>query len=98
MIKSHALHQFVPRDAKCQAQSGRHFDGWRVLARLDHLDITAADICLFGKLLLGQCSRITQSINILSEAPVFELAHERSFMNTCKNTAKHPSLSFSTII
>jgi len=98
MIRSHALHQFVPRDAKCQAQSGRHFNRRRVLARLDHLDITATDICLFGELLLGQCSRIPQAVNILTEAPVFELAHERSFMNTCENTAKHPSLSFSTII
>lgn len=98
MIRSHALHQFVPRDAKCQAQSGCHFNGWRVLARLDHLDITAADIRLLGKLLLGQCSRIPQAVNILPEAPVFKLAHIFSFMNTCENTAKDTSLSYSTII
>ena len=83
MIQSHALHQFVPRDAKCQAQSGRHFNGWRVLARLDHLDITAADICLFGELLLGQCSRISQAIDALAEGSIFVLDHTMSFMNSC---------------
>jgi hypothetical protein len=49
-------------------------------------------------LLLGQCSRIPQAVNILPEAPVFELAHIISFMNTCKNTAKDTSLSCPTII
>ena len=75
MIQSHALHQFVPRDAKCQAQSGRHFNGWRVLARLDHLDITAADICLFGELLLSQICSISQAIDTLAKGSIFRLAH-----------------------
>ncbi len=75
MIRSHALHQFVPRDAKCQSQSGRHFDGWRVLARLNHLDIAAADICLLGKLLLSQVCSISQPIDTLAEGSIFGLAH-----------------------
>ena len=75
MIQSHALHQFVPRDAKCQAQSGRHFNGWRVFTRLDHLDITAADIRLFGELPLSQVCSISQAIGTLAECSIFRLAH-----------------------
>lgn len=75
MIRSHALHQFVPRDAKCHAQSGRHFNRRCVLARLDHLDIAAADIRLFGKLLLGEIRSITKAIDTLAESSIFGLAH-----------------------
>lgn len=87
----HALHQFIPRDIEGGSEFRGHLNGWRVLARLNHLNISTTDISLFSKLLLGHLSRISQAVNILTEPEIFTLAHSSSFMKNIKNTAKHAS-------
>lgn len=81
----HALHQFIPRDIEGGSEFRGHLNGWCVLARLNHLNISTADISLFSKLLLGHLSRISQAINVLTEAAIFRLTHSSSFMKTQKS-------------
>ena len=73
----HALQHFIPRNTERSSQAGSYFNRWRVFPRFDHLHIAAADICLLGKLLLGQICSITQAIDILTEGSIFGLAHAR---------------------
>ena len=87
----HPLHHFIPRCFEGGSEPRSHLNGGSVLAVLNHLHIAAADICHFSKLLLGQLSRISQAVYILTEAAISELAHLGSFIKIPKITAKHAS-------
>ncbi len=69
------LQQVRPIHSQSRSEARCHIYSWRVLRGLDHLDIAAADICLLGKLLLGEICSITQAIDILAEGSIFGLAH-----------------------
>jgi hypothetical protein len=75
-MRSQSLEQVVPSAVQGSPKAGEDQNCGQFGSFLDLLEITPAEVRLFGQCLLRQTGRCAEPVDIFSEGPVVGLAHQ----------------------